>query len=74
MPSDRVPKVALGWTPTRKRKIGRWKTTWQRTVMKEPEEFDLTLGKTLASNDRTGFIGDVLLRLHVLDGMKRSSK
>ena len=33
--------------------------------MKEPVEFDLTLGKTVANTDRTGLIGNVLLRLHV---------
>ena len=33
--------------------------------MKEPEEFDLTLSKTVANTDRTGFIDNVLLRLHV---------
>ena len=65
MPSDKVPKGALRWTPTGKRKIGWSKTTWQRTVMKEPVEFDLTLGKTVANTDRTGLIGNVLLRLHV---------
>ena len=33
--------------------------------MKEPVEFDLTLGKTVANTDRTGLISNVLLRLHV---------
>ena len=29
--------------------------------MKEPVEFDLTLGKTVANTDRTGLIGNVLV-------------
>ena len=37
-----VPKVALRWTPTGKRKRGRRKYNWRITVMKELEELVLT--------------------------------
>lgn len=35
MPNERTPKVALRWTPIGKRKRGRPKNTWRRTVMTE---------------------------------------
>ena len=40
--SGRIPKVALRWTPPGKRKAGRPKTTWRRTVMAELSEVKLT--------------------------------
>ena len=38
MPENRIPKVAMRWTPSRRRKRSRPKTSWRRTVMKELEE------------------------------------
>ena len=35
MSDDRIPKVALHWAPEGKRKRGRPKTTWRRTVAKD---------------------------------------
>jgi len=32
MTDNRIPKVAITWTPDGKRKRGRPKTTWRRTV------------------------------------------
>lgn len=32
MPQDRIPKVALRWTPPGERKHGRPKTIWRKTV------------------------------------------
>jgi hypothetical protein len=45
MEESRIPKVALRWTPPGKRKRGRPKTTWRRTVMAELKERDLTWGQ-----------------------------
>ena len=42
MPNERLPKVALRWTPVGKRKRGRPKNTWRRTVMMELKEMGLT--------------------------------
>ena len=42
MPENRIPKVAMRWTPSGRRERGRSKTTWLRTVMKELEEMGLT--------------------------------
>ena len=48
MSEDRIPKVAMRWTPSGRRKRGRPKTTWRRTVMKELEEMGLSWGKAQA--------------------------
>jgi hypothetical protein len=37
--------VAIRWTPEGKRRKGRPKTTWRRTVEKELQEIDHTCGK-----------------------------
>ena len=42
MDRARIPKVALRWKPPGKRKPGRPKTTWRRTVMAELSEVKLT--------------------------------
>jgi len=48
MPAERVPKKALRWTPPGKRKPGRPRTTWRRTVTKDLEEMGLTWGTAQA--------------------------
>ena len=48
MSQERIPKVALRWTPPGKRKRGRPKTTWRRTVMTELEEMGVTWGEAQA--------------------------
>ena len=54
LPEDRIPKVAMRWTPSGRRKRGRPKTTWRRTVMKELEEMGLTWGEAQAkARDRS---------------------
>ena len=54
MPENRIPKVAMRWTPWGRRKRGRPKTTWRRTVMKELEEMGLTWGEAQAkARDRS---------------------
>ena len=54
MSPNRIPKVALRWTPSGKRKRGWPKTTWRRTVITELEEMGLTLGEAQAkAQDRT---------------------
>ena len=37
MPSDKNPKIALTWAPEGKRRRGRPRETWRRTVNKERE-------------------------------------
>ena len=49
MPAERVPKKALRWTPPGKRKPGRPRTTWRRTVTKDLEEMGLTWGTAQAT-------------------------
>lgn len=48
MPEDRIPKVAMRWSPSGRRKRGRPKTTCRRTVMKELEAMGLTKGEPQA--------------------------
>ncbi|XP_071171213.1 uncharacterized protein [Mytilus edulis] len=43
-PSDDMTKVALRWTPEGKRKRGRHKTTWRRTVENKLKERGYTWG------------------------------
>ena len=45
MPNERPPKVALNWTPPGKRKAGRPRTTWRRTVTPELQELGYTIGQ-----------------------------
>ena len=45
MVQARIPKVPLRWTPPGKRKTGRPKSTWRRTVMAELSEVKLTWGE-----------------------------
>ena len=53
MPPERIPKVALRWTPPGKRKRGRPKITWRRTVEAELKEMGLSWGTAqLAAKDR----------------------
>ena len=55
MPSDRIPNIALRWTPTGRRKRGRPKTTWQRTMTKELGKLGLTWGEVQATaQDKVG--------------------
>ncbi len=54
MEESRIPKVALRWTPPGKRKRGRPKTTWRRTVMTELNERELTWAQAQhIARDRT---------------------
>ena len=42
MEQERITKVALRWTPPGKRKRGRPKTTWRRTVTQELKQMNLS--------------------------------
>ena len=54
MEQNQIPKVALNWTPTGKRKRGRPKTTWRRTVKTELDEIGLSMGQAQKiAQDRT---------------------
>ena len=48
MPEDRIPKDSMRSTPSGRRKRGRPKSTWRRTVMKDLGEMGLTWGETQA--------------------------
>ena len=75
MSEDRIPKVAMRWTPSGRRKRGRPKTTWQRTVMKELVRTRwVFLGEKHRPKHGTGLYGEVLFRPYVPDGMKRMSE
>lgn len=45
MEQQRHPKVALRWTPPGKRRPGRPKTTWRRTVAAELQDGGMTWGE-----------------------------
>jgi len=45
MSPERIPKVAPRWTPAGKRKRGRPKTTWRKTVETELSEMGLSWGE-----------------------------
>lgn len=53
MPCERIPKVALRWTPPGKRKRGRPRITWRCTVETELEEMGLSWGSTVQSPGQT---------------------
>jgi hypothetical protein len=44
-PANNITKVALRWTPEGKRKPGRPKNTWRRTVEKEMKDQKITRGE-----------------------------
>ena len=53
MQAERIPKVALQWTPVGKRKPGRPRTTWRRTAELELREMGLSWGEaTKLAKDR----------------------
>ena len=72
MAPNRIPKVALHWTPSGKRKRGRPRTTW-RTITSELEKW-VFLWTRLSMLQRTEEDGDKLLMPYVPWGMKRISK
>jgi len=45
MQQSQIPKVALRWTPPGKRRRGRPRTTWRRTIVNELDEMGLTWGE-----------------------------
>ncbi len=61
MPEDSITKTALRWTPQGKRKRGRPKTTWRRTIQAELQELGLTWGEAeRKAKDRQGWRGIVV--------------
>jgi hypothetical protein len=40
-----IPKVVLHWIPSGKRKRGRPRTTWRRTITSELEEISFSIGQ-----------------------------
>ena len=54
MPGERIPNVALRWTPPGRRKPGRPKTIRQKTVMAKLQDMGLSWGEgQAAAKDRT---------------------
>ena len=54
MPKERIPKVALRWTPAGRMESGRAKTTWRKTAMAELHDMGLSWGEAQATaKDRT---------------------
>ena len=49
MPKESIPKAALRWTPAGRRKPGRPKTTWRKTVMAELQGMGLSRGEAQAA-------------------------
>ena len=45
MPPNIIPKVVLHWIPPGKRKRGRPRTTWRRTITSELEEISFSIGQ-----------------------------
>ena len=61
MSPERIAKVALRWTPAGKRKRGRPKTTWRKTVETELSEMDLSWGEAQAiAKDKTQWKSDLV--------------
>ena len=69
---DRTAKIALRWTPPGKRKPGRPRTTWRRTITTELAENHLTLGERKTGLG-IGCGGNSLWRPYAPQGAKRSS-
>ena len=61
MPQERIPKVALRWTPAGRRKRGRPKTTWRKTAEIELSEMGLTLREAQAiAKDKSRWRRDIV--------------
>jgi len=68
---ERIPKVALRWTPVGRRKRERPKTTWRRTAEIELSEMGLTLGETQAiAKDKTRWRRDIVAAIYPTGGYK----
>jgi len=64
MSSERIPKVALWWTHAGKRKRGRPKTTWRKTVKTELNEMGLSWGEAQGiAKDKTRWRRDIVAAL-----------
>ena len=57
MPSDKNPKIALTWAPEGKRRRGRPRETWRRTVNKEREHLGFKTWRQaeVAARDRVAW-------------------
>ena len=71
MSPERMPKVALRWTPAGKRKRGRPKTTRRKTVETELSEMGLSWGEAQAIvKDKTRWKRDIVAALCATGGNK----
>ena len=66
--------IALSWTPEGKRKRGRPKTTWRRTVERERNSAGCVHGMRQELLQPTEKIGGILWRPYVPRGTKKLSE
>jgi len=71
---NKTPKIALRWTPPGKRKQGRPKNTWRRTITSELKEMGISWGEAQRILQVTECNGGRRLMPYVPLGMKRISK
>ena len=66
--------VAMEWQPEGKRKVGRPKTTWRRTVGKESRQKRWSSwSEVRAAQRKTGLVGERQLQPYAPDGVKRTN-
>ena len=65
--------VAMEWQPEGKRKVGRPKTTWRRTVEKEFRQKRWSSWSKSGAQRRTGLIGERQLQPYAPHGVKRTN-
>ena len=73
IPPGHIPKVALHWTPPGKRRPGRPKSTWCRTVETKLADMGFTWGKA-QKNQRIKLCGEVSSLPYAPPGVTSLSK
>ena len=68
MPSDKNPKIALTWALEGKRRRGRPRETWRRTVNKEREHLGFKTWTQAEVAWRVGLMAEVAWRRRRING------